>query len=180
MHDLIDVRIEYGRPCRDGLGGHWKVFCSFAGEEWGFRFYGRDWLFIYKGNTRAWRSLSRKQQAQLRESVLAALERAALSQARRRNEARKFRDGMRWNIGLAIRDMQRRPPQSRERERARPIARSREPRHRSVRTGTRRTRAGPSSSDDEPEPDIGRLAAASARMLARIQHRAAERRMAVA
>jgi hypothetical protein len=65
----------------------------------------------------------------------------------------------------------------------RPVARRRQPRSRSVRTGARRARAPSRLGDDDPEPpphpfDVGRLAAASVRLWAHEQRRLARRRVA--
>ena len=166
--ELTDVRVERKRPGPNGLGGHTKVFCTFAGHPWGFRFYGRDWLLIRKGNSKTWRSLTREQREQLSAGAFAALESAELALIKRKREAQQFRSGMRTAVTLALRDKQRQTPvQPRSPASVRPASRTPRSR-RNVRTSSRRARA-PASSDDssEPPPDLAQVARASVRLRAR-------------
>jgi hypothetical protein len=152
--ELTGIRIEVRRPrSPNGLGGSTEGSCSFAGTQWGFRFYGRDWLFTRKGNTKAWRSLSRAEQAKLRNEMLAALEQNALGRARRANESRKFREGMHWTVREALRDRQRAPRRPARRPARRVYVSSKSRRH------VRRAQAR-SPGSKEPSPSPSRLVAA--------------------
>jgi hypothetical protein len=68
---------------------------------------------------------------------------------------------------------------ARPREASHPLPRQRQPRRQNVRTSGRRARA-PASSDDssEPPPDLAQVAAASARLWAKVRRREARLRLA--
>jgi hypothetical protein len=177
------VRVELRRPRKeDGLGGSWTATCQFAGRPWRFRFYGREWVFPLEDD-KAWRDLTDQQRAQLRKTILAALENAQLADYHRQNRARRFRDTMRSNVGLALRDKTPTPLTTTVDSLPRQNPRESAPRRHTART-TRTGARSPPEDPSEPSPEAppsrspGGAGVASARLWAYVRRREAKGRLA--
>jgi hypothetical protein len=165
-------RVEFRRPGANGLGGGSFVSCRLAGRRWRLRFYGREPV-PQKDDATAWQELSAEQRKRLAEAALAELEEAELGRIRRENHERRVRSGLRWIVGTALHDKQRASqPVTVAPQRPRQAPRASTRRHAGrTRTGGRGDPDSSRSEDEPPLADLGRTAAASARMVARIARR---------
>jgi hypothetical protein len=162
------------RACQRVFGGSTRVFnFNAAGCRWRVhhRHLGEGGIaFDDPAQDQRYRNLSDEELREFTAKLRRLVDGADLERIRNRTRLQRLHAGMRLATRSPVRQAKPRQPHE-------PRPRTREPRRRNVRAGSRKARAPGSQGDDEPD-DLIRLAAASGRLWAHVRRREARQRLA--